>query len=995
MEDRRLIAGIEAPAGSLIARATRVLAPAEPKAAKAALDRLAGRIVVLDEAVELGALFFSEPVKALLAGVFGSSPYLTELVFRDLKRLKRLLLADPLETMEALQAGLADAGLTSDEADLMRRLRLAKQEAALVIGLADLAKAWTTMEVTGALARFADATLAASINFAFRDLAERGKIRLPNPLRPAEGTGLIVLAMGKHGAYELNYSSDVDLIVFYDYGRAAPLLADPDEPVDFFVRLAKKMVRLMQEPTSDGYVFRVDLRLRPDPGATPIAMSTDAAIQYYGSIGQNWERAALIKARPVASDLEAGETFLAELRPFIWRKFFDYAAIADVHSIKRQIHAVKGHGDIAVAGHDVKLGRGGIREIEFFVQTQQLIAGGRTPSLRGRQTLAMLDELAAQGWIEAKVRDEMRDAYLFLRDVEHRIQMIADQQTHKLPQDEAGLARIGRMMGFRGRADFAKMFTHKLETVQRHYQRLFENAPALASETGSLVFTGKVDDPDTIHTLQSMGFRQPGDVAAAIRAWHFGRYPATRSTVARERLTELTPALLQALAATPAPDATFRAFDRFVSRLPTGVQIFSLIASNAGLLSLLAEILGGAAPKLADTLTRRPRVVDGLLDPAFYAAMPSADELHRRLSTSFGDSSGYEDCLDRARIFAQEHIFLIGVRVLTGTIAATEAGEAHARLAGVIIDDLSRVVAQELAASHGVIAGAEAVIVAMGKLGGREMTATSDLDLMLLYDVPEGAEMSDGPRPLVGGQYYARFAQRLVTALSSPTAEGQLYAVDLRLRPSGNKGPLATSLPAFVAYQAGEAWTWEHMALTRARVIAGPPGLTARVNEAIRAALTRPRDPQKLKDDVREMRGLIEAEKGTDDIWNIKQVAGGLVDLEFIAQYLMLAHAAEDPGVLATNTEEALTRLARRGLVDPSHRDVLLSAANLYGRLTQILRLAHEGPFRPKNVDASLRHLLAKAADLPSFSMLEAHMRDTEKAVRAAFLAIVGRPVKR
>ncbi|MDR3493812.1 MAG: bifunctional [glutamine synthetase] adenylyltransferase/[glutamine synthetase]-adenylyl-L-tyrosine phosphorylase [Ancalomicrobiaceae bacterium] len=980
--------------GSLIARAARALAPADAKASMAAFDKLADRIVSDDEAAMLGAPLFSQPAKALLAGVFGSSPYLTELALRDIPRLRRLLLSDPKETMAQLIAEVDASGSIAEEADLMRRLRLAKQEAALVIGLADLAKAWDTMEVTAWLARFADAALAASIDFAFRDLAMRGKIRLLNPDKPAEGTGLIVLAMGKHGAFELNYSSDVDLIVFYDYHLAAPLLADPDEPVDFFVRLAKKMVRLMQEPTANGYVFRVDLRLRPDPGATPIAMSTDAAIQYYGSIGQNWERAALIKARPVACDLVAGEAFLAELRPFIWRKFFDYAAIADVHSIKRQIHAAKGHGDIAIAGHDVKLGRGGIREIEFFVQTQQLIAGGRNPSLRGRQTLAMLDELADQHWIETKVRDQMREAYLFLRDVEHRIQMVADQQTHQLPQDDAGIARIGRMMGMRGRADFSKALLKRLETVQRHYQRLFENAPGLSSGTGSLVFTGKVDDPDTIGTLQSMGFRQPTDVAAAIRAWHFGRYPATRSTVARERLTELTPALLEALAATSAPDATFRAFDRFVSRLPTGVQIFSLIASNASLLSLLAEILGGAAPKLAETLTRRPRVVDGLLDPAFFSALPSEAELHRRLGSSFADATGYEDCLDRARVFAQEHIFLIGVRVLTGTISAADAGEAHARLAGVVVDDLSRQVDKELAGTHGVVPGAEAVIVAMGKLGGREMTAASDLDLMLLYDVPPGVEASDGARPLTGGQYYARFAQRLVAALSSPTAEGQLYAVDMRLRPSGNKGPLATSLPSFVSYQLSEAWTWEHMALTRARIVAGPPDLSKRAEQAIRAVLTRPRDPQKLKDDVRRMRGMIEAEKGTDDIWDIKQVAGGLVDVEFIAQYLMLAHAAEDAGVLATNTEAALSRLAARGRIDPAHRDVLLPAANLYSRLTQILRLAHEGTFRPSDVDASLRHLLARASDLPSFSMLEAHVRDTEKAVRAAFLAIVGRPIK-
>ena len=981
--------GDQSAAGRLIQRVTRLCRPADSRAATLAYDRLTARAA--EEAAELAAGLAEPRTREFLTGVFGASPYLADLAVRDPARLGRILGADPAATVDAIIERLLAARF-DEEADVMQALRLAKQEAALTIGLADLGKVWQTMHVTAALARFADATLVAAYDFAFRELARRGKVTPVDPDRPAWCSGLIVLAMGKHGAFELNYSSDVDLIVFFDHLRAGPTLADPEEAVSFFVRLTKHMVKLMQEPTGDGYVFRVDLRLRPDPGATPIAMSTDAAMQYYGSIGQNWERAALIKARAIAGDIEAGEAFLAELRPFIWRKSFDYAAIADVHSIKRQIHAVKGHGDITVAGHDVKLGRGGIREIEFFVQTQQLIAGGRNPALRGRQTLVMLDQLVTDRWIEPKVRDELHEAYLFLRDVEHRIQMVADQQTHKLPKDAPGLARIAAMMGFADVKSFSAAVTARFETVQSHYVRLFEHAPALAADGGSLVFTGSRDDPETIETLRTMGYRQPADVAAAIRAWHFGRYPATRSTVARERLTELTPSLLRALAATPRADETFRAFDRFVARLPTGVQIFSLLASNSGLLALIAEILGGATPKLAETLTRRPRVIDALLDPAFFGELPSQAELHRRLEVSFDDSSSYEDVLDRARIFAQEQIFLVGVRVLTGTLSAIDAQAAYARLAGVVVDDLTAKVSAELIRQHGRIAGSAAVVVAMGKLGGREMTAASDLDLMLLYDMPSDMDMSDGARPLMGGQYYTRFVQRLVAALSAPTAEGLLYAVDLRLRPSGNKGPLATALKSFCAYQVSEAWTWEHMALTRARVIAGPPDLAGEVRDAIRAALTRPRDPDKLRADVREMRGLIADDKGTDDIWDIKQVAGGLVDVEFIAQYLMLAHAHVDPDVLSTNTIDALERLAERGFLSAADRDCLIPAATLYGRLTQVLRLAQEGSFNPAEAEAPLKDLLARAADLPSFSMLQAQLRDTEKAVRKCFVMLIGKP---
>jgi len=971
-------------------RIVRAIPRLETEAARFGFERLLANCTEAERPL-IAALLADGCLGPFLAGVFGVSPYLGDLMTRNPGRLIRVLDADPADTIDDLIAGLGRAA--RDEATLLPALRLAKQTAALTIGLADLAKAWETMQVTEALTRFADAALAAAVDCALVTFAERGKIRLPNPAHPADGTGYIVLAMGKGGAFELNYSSDIDLIVFFDAARARPLLAEPDEVTDVFVRVTKQVVRLMQSVTPDGYVFRVDLRLRPDPGATPIALSTDAAMQYYGSIGQNWERAALIKARASAGDLEAGEAFLAELRPFIWRKFFDYAAISDVHSIKRQIHAAKGHGAIAVAGHDVKLGRGGIREIEFFVQTQQLIAGGRNPALRGRQTLANLDALVVHGWIAPDVRDDLRAAYLFLRDVEHRIQMVADQQTHKLPETDAGVARIGAMMGFADRDSFAAALIGHLQRVQGHYQRLFETAPDLSSLSGNLVFTGVQDDPETLETLGRMGYRRGGEVAAAIRAWHFGRYNATRSTVARERLTELTPALLVALAASGNADDSFRAFDRFVAKLPTGVQIFSLLASNPGLLSLLAEILGGAAPRLAETLTRRPRVIDALLEPAFFGRMPDVADLAPRLDQTLADAARYEDCLDRARIFAQEQIFLIGVRVLTGTATALQAGTAYAALAGLIVGKLLARVEAELEAAHGRIPGGEAVVVALGKLGGGEMNAASDLDLMLLYDAPDDLALSDGARPLVASQYYSRLVQRLVTALSAPTAEGALYPVDLRLRPSGNKGPLATSLPSFIAYQADAAWTWERMALSRAQVIAGPTGLTARAEIAIRAALTTPRDPDSLRHDVRHMRGLIATEKGSDDIWEIKQVAGGLVDVEFIAQYLMLRHAPEDPAILSTHTGIALERLAAKGYLPAAEADLLLPAAALYGGLTQVLRLAQEGVFRPGEASAGLKGLLALAADLPSFSVLEAHLRQTTRAVRASFNRIVGEPI--
>jgi glutamate-ammonia-ligase adenylyltransferase len=973
-------------ADALLSRAKVIIAPADADKAQKALDR----VLEKDASGALSAFLAEHPkARDLLFGVFGSSPYLTDLAARNPARLAQALAADPQARIDAL-IDETNAVETDDEADLMRRLRLVKQEAALVIALADLSKAWETLQATEALTRVADATLSAAIRFTLRQAQHAGKLELADQRDPERGSGWIFLGMGKGGAYELNYSSDIDLIVFFDRSRAR--VVDRLEDVDLFVKLTKRIVKIMSDRTADGYVFRADLRLRPDPGATPIAIPLEAALSYYESMGQNWERAAYIKARPVAGDIYAGEEFLKELAPFVWRKYFDFAAIADVHSIKRQIHAHKGHGKIAVIGHNIKLGRGGIREIEFFTQTQQLITGGRDKRLRGRATLPMLDQLVESGWLEAQARDDLAEAYLFLRDVEHRIQMVADEQKHTLPDTREGVENIARMMGFGGYDDFAEALLNRLDRVQGHYARLFESAPELSSTGGNLVFTGDDDDPGTIETLAKMGYKDPKMVTATIRGWHFGRYAATRSTVARERLTELTPALLEALAATDNADQAFLAFDKLIQKLPAGVQLFSLLVSQPRLLNLLAAITG-AAPKLSATISKRPHVLDALMEPAFFTTMPSEADLRERVAAQFAEARSYEDMLDRARIFGQEQKFLIGVRVLTGSVSVAQAGVAYTRLAETLIAALFEQVCGAFEKVHGRIDGGAAAVVAMGKLGGREMTAASDLDLMLLYDADPMAESAGGERSLSTGQYYARLTQRLITALSAQTAEGALYETDFRLRPSGNKGPIASSLKSFELYQAEEAWTWEHMALTRARVIAGPADFGARVEQAIRDAMMLPRNPEKLKTDALAMRRLIEKEKGSANPWEVKQVAGGLIDIEFLAQYLMLLHGGERPEIFSTTTPDALRKLRDAGLLDPGAAEALLDAYRLYQGLMQLLRLAIDGAFRPLEAPRGLAEMLLQIGDSPDLSHLEALLAETEKKTREIFVAALG-PVK-
>ena len=756
----------------------------------------------------------------------------------------------------------------------------------------------------------------------------------------------------------------------------------------FLVRLTRDLVRLVNERTEHGYVFRTDLRLRPDPGSTPLAISTDAALNYYESVGQNWERAALIKARPVAGDIAAGQRLLQDLAPFIWRKYLDFAAIADIHAMKRQIHAVRGFGQIAVAGHDIKVGRGGIREIEFFAQTQQLIAGGRQPALRVAETLVALERLTDAGWIKPEVRDDLDQAYRFLRTVEHRLQMVADEQTQALPSDPDRLASLARFCGFPDTAAFATRLTAELERVQAHYARLFEHSPALTRGGANMVFAGEADDPATVEALARMGYARPSAVIAGVRGWHHGRYPAVSAPRARELLTEVQPLLIEALSRTADPDQAFIGFDRFLSELPSGVQLFSLLKQNPALLDLIAAIMG-SAPRLARILSKRRRVLDAVLAPGFFGALPTEADLDAIVAAELAGATDFQDILDRARRIGHEQAFLIGVRVLTGSIGAAQAGGAYALVAERMIAAMQAEVKREMAKLHGRVPGGAMAVVAMGKLGGREMTAASDLDLIVVYDFDADATMSDGLRPLSPTHYYTRLTQRLISALASQTAEGNLYEVDMRLRPSGQKGPVATQLSGFTHYQQHDAWTWEHLALTRARVVSGPPALRAAVEQAIRGALTRKRDTPKTTKEVRDMRALIEKEKGTTDIWELKQVRGGLVDLEFIAQYLQLIHAHAHPGVLSTNTVDALVNLDRAGLLPPSAADVLLPAARLFGNLTQVLRLCLDGPLIAGKAADGLKALLVQAGEAPDFARLEADLAARQGAVATLFNEIV------
>ncbi len=932
---------------------------------------------------------------ALLDALFGNSPYLGEAALLNPDFMTDLWRRGPDAVFDDIASALAAARDGARRGDapaaVAATLRKLKRRAALAIAVADIAGAWSLEKITGALSAFASGCLQALTDAILLQLARESGLGIG---ADPDAAAFTVLGMGKLGAGELNYSSDIDLILLYDRDTAA--LRDDEQAPRHLVRGARLLVQLMSETSVDGYIFRTDLRLRPDPGSTPLAMSVQAAELYYESVGQNWERAAMIKAHPVAGNRAVGEEFLTALRPYIWRKHLDFAAIHDIHSIKRQIDAHRGGGTVKVLGHNVKLGRGGIREIEFFAQTQQLIFGGRDPSLRSRGTCQTLRALIAAGHVAPHAADELIEAYGFLRRVEHRLQMIDDKQTHSVPNTEAGAAALATFLGYADFAAFEAALLRRLRCVEGHYAHLFEEAPSLAGPGGNLVFTGTDDDPGTLETLATLGFKDPSAAAGIVRRWHHGRYRATTSARARELLTELMPALLKALGDTAAPDHALLNFDLFLANLPAGVQLFSLFKANPALIELVAAIMG-SAPRLAAHLARRTVLLDSVLSPDFYDPLPAAADMTAELMKLLVPANDDQDILDIARRWANDRRFQVGVQQLKRILTPARAGNAYSDIAQATISALCDRVERRFAEMHGGFSDQRLAVLGLGKLGSREMSATSDLDLIFVYDIPPGLETSDGTQPLPPIQYYTRLSAKIVTALTALTNEGALYEVDMRLRPSGRAGPLANSLEGFETYHAQSAWTWEHLALTRARVIHGPRPLAQHLERIIAATLRRRRDPATLVRDVADMRDRIAEHAPPKSVWDFKHLSGGLFDIDFVAQYLALRHAAARPDILDPNPSEMLRRTAAAGLIDAADADRLVATRLLLSDVQSLLRLTLDGDeagFDEAKAPEGQRRLIAATENVADIETLRRRIEAEAAAARAIYGRLVEEPAR-
>jgi len=942
--------------------------------------------------------------KALIDAVFGNAPFLVRCAAQSPKTMLNCLVLGPEAVWKDAVAKADALRRTRQPTDMLKReLRVLKRQAALSIAIADVAGLWTLEKVTRSVSDFADSTLKAATGHVLRVVSDTGAFQLPDSDDSEIDSGFVCMALGKLGARELNYSSDVDLVMFFDPDRIKS--KDPSTLQSKFTRVARDILSMMSERTSDGYVFRVDLRLRPDPGATPLCVSLPAAEAYYESQGQNWERAAYIKARPVAGDLAAGQALVDHLRPFVWRKSLDFYAIQDIHSIKRQINAHRGGSTVALAGHNIKLGRGGIREIEFFVQIQQLIWGGRNTALRAPSTPKSLEALYEADLISKKARDELLVSYTYLRTLEHRLQMREDEQTQTLPTDPSTLAALANFMGYETLELFSDDLLGHLRCVEHHYAELFEDQPSLGatgdgtvSALGSLVFTGSEAEAETLETLSNIGFAAPDTVHETVRSWHHGRYRAMRTVRSREILTEITPDLLTALAATPDPDVALRAFDSFLEALPAGIQLFSMFQANPQLLDFLATIMG-EAPRLAQALAKSPHLLDGLLSAEFLKPPPRLNVLARELARALSQAAplnegGLEDVLSISRRWVHERQFQIGLQTLQGVIEPHDAAWALSRIAEASLSRLQATVETEFAArGHGYVTGSGMVTIAYGKLGGHEITPQSDLDLVFVYDLLTDIAESDGRKPLAPSQYFARLGQRYISAITTLTPEGKLYEVDMRLRPSGNSGPIACTLESLERYYANDAWTWELMALTRARPVSGPKDLRNRVKELIHTVLCQQRDAEALRKDVVSMRDKIRKQHGTNDPWAVKHRPGGLVDIEFTAQFLQLRDAHSAPNVLSANTWGAISNLAEAGSLTTKQAGVLKTGLDLWQRVQSVLHLTMDKTVSVGDVEKlpkALRQQLARHGGVHTVSDLESRMADIADAVFAVHTDILG-----
>ena len=901
---------------------------------------------------------------------FGNSPYLSKL-----SKLEKDFLAglerDGFDvTFKNLIKNLNSFDFTkASKKDLMFLLRQSKNRASLLIALADITNSWNLQQITGALSNFADLAVELTVKFLF---AEKFSQKLLSSTKP-DKSGFIVLALGKLGGYELNYSSDIDLIVLYDPDRST--YKGKISAKEFFIRLTQEMVEILSARTADGYVFRTDLRLRPDPYSTPVAVSTKAAQIYYENVGQNWERAAMIKSRFIAGDEEAAKKYLQFLGTYIWRKYLDFNALEDIHSIKRQIDAKTDYKPGELLGYNIKTGKGGIREIEFFAQTQQLIWGGREPLLRGNTTCGTLLKLEETGHIDKATANDLIKTYEFYRKVEHRLQMVNDEHTHSLPNNEATLKIFTEFLGYDSLEKFKNDLSASLTLVQKHYARLFTDSPSLSTGSGNLVFTGVASDPETLLSISKMGFKDPEKISEIIRGWHHGRRRATRFRRVREILTELIPHILKSFGASSNPDEAFIKFDNFLGQIPSGVQLFSLFEERPELIDLLAEIMGNS-PWMAQNLSRSPALVNRILMTDFTSKFPRIWDLRESLNKALSHGIDFEEKMKIIRRWKHDKEFQVGIRLLKNNATHEYSAWNLSDIAEVVVEQVLKLTHEQ---EESKIKG-QTAILAMGKLGVRELTFGSDLDLVFVYNSKDAKAAA----------YYSKIVSKFTAYMSSLSSDGNLYEVDTRLRPMGEKGTLAVSVETYEKYYQESAWNWELMALTKARIIIADDKLRKKLQDIITKNLTRKIDAKTLAADMAKMRTKIAESNRDNDIWDVKYVRGGIFEIEFIFGYYILTEGYKHPDIIHANFENKniALALAEKKIISAKTADDLGEAFTLLRNVQSAIRLTTSNGFKELEASTNQKRMMTNSLATAKFDTLKTKLIATEELVHKYYKEI-------
>ena len=978
------------PSSSVLTLASQVhgfdgLRPHRQDHAEAGIDRL--RDAAAREGRDaLRAALETHAGRVFFSFLCGNSPHLSLLLQRDLKLTQALLEEAPDVITGRVRDDLAGADPAMDRDRLMTFLRRRRNRVAVLAAVYDCFDICGVMTCAELLSDMADHAVRLTVSHLLLDRVERGDLERPAGNR----WGYFVLAMGKHGSRELNYSSDIDLIVLYDpesvrYTGSRTL-------GECFVRVTQDLIRILQSRTGDGYVFRTDLRLRPDPSSTPVAVTVDFALNYYQRFGRTWERTALIKARPVAGDLTAGAAYLERLSPFIWDEALDFTSVEEIRSVSRQIHDFHGHDAIRAAGHNVKLGRGGIREIEFFVHMHQLAYGGRNRRLRGSRLLPMLETLDREHHIMPRETAALRDAYLLLRRVEHRLQMVNDTQTQKLPESDEGLEHIAFFLGL----DSAEELVRRIESVAGEIHDLYRtrfNVPEGEQDLTAAILEGPDEHPDAVAKLQAAGFTRAPAAIEVLRGWAEGRHASTASERARTVIREILHEIVDALGRTPDPDRALARLDRFLAALPEDLALFAMLRANTWLLNLIAVVMG-SAPRMADVLEGNPRLLQAVLDPSFFLPIPEREQLARELDERLAGRRGATERVEQVAAWAGDRRFQVAVQALENLVTVDEAATSLSDVAAAVVGRLLRDVLDAMHEQHGPVPGGGCAVVARGRLGAGEMIFGSDLELLFIADFEVEAKTA-GPQPIAARIFYRHAATELISRLRSQSTYGRLYELDERLRLSGRIDFPVTTLDEFRDHHAGPASTSELMSLTRASVVCGDPATSTTVTAAIEGALARSRDPGRLLEDVARRREAIARKHPSEDPFDVQHVRGGLVDLESLAQYLRLRHAHESPEVLVGATASCFEALGAAGLIPEQETSLLAGAVRMQRTLQAMLRLTWSQRAPVRDAPAPIRLKLATALECAGFDELEAKLRETQAAAYEVYQRRIGLKARR